>query len=81
MAYELVSRGYHCLCGKGKIINEWQEHDTYPHHHISGGDWRIECPECAENFTFDRWYSNVVRKSTGEKTPLLSLSRIDLGKL
>ena len=51
MGYETERRTFPCQCGSGKLIGEWEEHDTWPgtSRHI---EWRFECPECAGKYVF-----------------------------
>ena len=74
MAYALVSRSFHCICGKGRIVNEWMQPDLWPHEHSGGGVWHIECPVCANDYSFGLDF--IVRRSDGEMTPLRFLSRV-----
>ena len=75
MAYERVSRSYHCMCGKGRIINEWVEGDMWPHKNNSEDDWRFECPESESMYFIDE--GSIIRKSDGIKMPLRFLPPVD----
>jgi len=68
MAYEKMERTFPCMCGNGKMIAEWEEHDTWtsPNRHIH---WRFECFYCTAEYVFYSplvgWY--VVRKGDAQK--------------
>jgi hypothetical protein len=46
-----MERSFPCKCGNGKIIAEWEEHDTWPSSNRCI-TWRFECDECAAQYVF-----------------------------
>jgi hypothetical protein len=58
MAYEKMERTFSCMCSNGKMIAEWEEHDTWPgpgpNRNIR---WRFECFHCTAEYIF---YSPLV---------------------
>ncbi len=69
MAYEKMQRSFTCRCGKGRMIAEWEEHDTWvsPNRSIT---WSFDCPDCTEKYEFyDELASRryVISKTDAEK--------------
>jgi len=69
MAYEKMDRAFPCVCGKGKMIAEWEEHDTWPSSNRSIV-WRFECLECAVEYEF--YHHHIVRKRDADKHRAMS---------
>ena len=51
MGYEKMERAFPCLCGRGRMLAEWQEHDTWPSSSRCIR-WHFECPDCAMGYEF-----------------------------
>ena len=69
MAYEKMEQSFPCRCGQGRMIAEWQEHDTWvsPNRSIT---WSFNCHNCSTEYEFYRKFASpcyVIRKVDGEK--------------
>lgn len=67
MGYDNMERAFPCLCGKGQMLAEWKEHDTWPssNRYIK---WHFECADCAAEYEFTDFIdAQVVRKTDAQK--------------
>jgi len=73
MGYDIFERKVPCLCGNGKLIGQWQEHDTWvsSNRHVQ---WRFGCPACTAEYVFfsPTLQTYIVRKSDAEKYQAMS---------
>ena len=53
MAYEKMERSFPCPCKEGRIVAEWEEHDTWPSPN-KYPTYRLECPACNARYSFSR---------------------------
>jgi hypothetical protein len=51
MGTDRFERNFLCLCGKGEILAEWSEHDTWPSPNKSIG-WSFICDDCDAKYAF-----------------------------
>jgi hypothetical protein len=71
VSHETRERSFPCKCGRGKIVAEWEEHDTWPSSNQSI-TWHFECDECSDRYTFyDDLGTSLVRKSDAARDRLL----------
>jgi hypothetical protein len=68
MAYEEMESSFSCVCGAGKIVAAWSEHDTWPspNKHYT---WHFECSLCESEYEFytPLYGNHIVRKIDADK--------------
>ncbi len=60
-----MERSFPCLCGKGEMLAEWSEHDTFPNanKYIT---WSFECADCRSKYVFPRFADVIILKSDAD---------------
>lgn len=66
-----MDRSFPCLCGKGKMLAEWSEHDTWPSPNRSIS-WSFNCHDCQAKYTFAGWRPHIVLRADAEKHAALT---------
>ena len=66
MGTDRMDRSFPCLCGKGEMLAEWSEHDTWPSPNRSIG-WSFQCPDCEAKYVFSGMWTEIVSRVDAEK--------------
>jgi hypothetical protein len=66
MGTDKMDRSFPCLCGKGEMLAEWSEHDTWPSPNRSIG-WSFQCPDCEAKYVFAGIWTEIILRTDAEK--------------
>jgi len=66
MGTHKMDRSFPCLCGKGEMLAEWSEHDTWPSSN-RGISWSFNCPDCQAKFVFVGLWTEIILRTDAEK--------------
>lgn len=69
MGTDRMERNFPCLCGKGDMLAEWSEHDTWPSPNRSIA-WSFECADCDAQYEFYGEY--IIKKTDAAKVRALT---------